>query len=926
VRQLILILLLIVQTNAAQSQNEAAQWNLQRGILDFRQAPPVYAPVIYPLLGSGNISICDKNGNLQFYGNSLVIFNRDGQPMPHFRGPNGGTFNHLQGSVNVAYSSQTIVTIPWPSRDSLYFLFYWDSGFPSDPLNALLRYAVVNMNQDSGRGDIISHDILLLNGQKICDKLTVALHCNKKDYWLAGHYLNSDKYFSLLVDQAGLNTTPVLSNGNIINSSITSYSENPRGYIKISPLGDKIACGFRGTQQFTEYGSFNSATGQVSNINKLYSRPSSALPSAYEGNYGIEFSASGKYLYLSEIYNTQWPCCAYATGHLWQYDLTSNNPTAIQNSKFLVDSTINELYYGLQYAINGKIYLNKDYNALDAINNPEGAGFACNVQRNILTTNNFNGKDFPNFPGSLFRYPVIATNNCQFQNISLSLQNTVGVGSVNWNFGDPASGINNTSNSLTPTHIFTNPGAYRVRLVVIPSNGCANDTLYKIVHAGELKVFLGNDTAICQNDTLKLKLTTPIPYATYLWNNGSTDSTIKITQSGQYWVKVFVGDCYAVDTINVMVRSLPQFTLGNDTAICGNQPYILQPQPAYASANYLWNTNATTQTIVAANPGLYWLQLTNQFGCKYRDSINNSFKTLPSFNLGSDTALCAGQTLQLIANVAANNYLWNTGATAQQITTGNIGWYWCDATLNGCTYRDSIYVLFKPLPNVNLGSDTTLCEDVTYPLNVTNPSSTYIWQDGSNTPNYNITQPGSYRVKVTMNGCEKSDTVVIKYDLKPRVNLGADLVYCPGMQIALKPEIQNAQSLRWQNGSTAPVYIATQEGIYSITAINDCGDKSDSIEITKGVCRLYVPTAFTPNGDGVNDIFKVQFGEGITQFEMSIYNRWGQRVFYSTDKKKGWDGRISGKLQTGVYLWIIRYKEAANNLKPLMKGTVVVIK
>jgi gliding motility-associated-like protein len=911
---------------AVNAQSESAQWALQSGFIDFRQSPPIYTPAVYGVTGSGNITACDKNGNLQFYGNSLFIRNREQQAMPGFRDPNGGIYHFLQGSVNINYRSQTIVTVPWPGRDSLYYLFYWDSGSGIDLLSAKLRYAIVNMNRDSGRGDVVSRDTILLSGQQICDKITVALHCNKKDFWVIGHYLNSDKYFSLLVSQSGVANTPILSNGNFISASVTNYSENTRGYIKVSPIGDKIACGFRGNEQFTEYGNFNSATGQVSNIIKLYAKPSWALPTSFEGNYGIEFSASGKYLYLSEIYNVQWPCCVYPTGHLWQYDLSSNNPVAIQASKFLVDSTMADLYYGLQYAINGKIYLNKDYYSIDVINNPEGAGFASNVQRDNINTGNINGQDFPNFPGNLFRYPVITTNNCQFQNISFSLQNTVGVGSVNWNFGDPASGINNTSNSLTPTHIFTNPGAYRVRLVVIPSNGCANDTLYKIVHAGELKVFLGNDTAICQNDTLKLKLTTPIPYATYLWNNGSTDSTIKITQSGQYWVKVFVGDCYAVDTINVMVRSLSQFTLGNDTAICGNQPYILQPQPAYASANYLWNTNAATQTIVAANPGLYWLRLTNQFGCKYRDSINISFKTLPSFNLGSDTALCAGQTLQLRANVAANNYLWNTGATAQQITTGNTGWYWCDATLNRCTYRDSIYVLFKPLPNVNLGSDTTLCEDVTYPLNVTNPSATYIWQDGSNTPNYSITQPGTYRVKVTMNGCEKSDTVVIKYDLKPRVNLGPDLVYCKGMQIALKPEIQYAQSLSWQNGSTAPVYIATQEGIYSITAINDCGDKSDSIEITKGVCKLYVPTAFTPNGDGVNDIFKVQFGEGITQFEMSIYNRWGQRVFYSIDKNKGWDGRTSGKLQPGVYLWAIKYREAANLRDFQIKGTVVVIR
>jgi gliding motility-associated-like protein len=160
------------------------------------------------------------------------------------------------------------------------------------------------------------------------------------------------------------------------------------------------------------------------------------------------------------------------------------------------------------------------------------------------------------------------------------------------------------------------------------------------------------------------------------------------------------------------------------------------------------------------------------------------------------------------------------------------------------------------------------------------------------------------------------------------VKFGSPLMnWCEGMQVQLTPDIQYAQSLQWQSGATTPSITVRQPGLYSITATNYCGSRFAAVELVRGVCKLYVPTAFSPNGDGVNDIFLPGFGEGISQYEMQVYNRWGQKVFTSTDRNKGWDGRFNGRMVPGVYTWVIAYREAAApGVVQRMKGTVLVVR
>jgi gliding motility-associated-like protein len=189
-------------------------------------------------------------------------------------------------------------------------------------------------------------------------------------------------------------------------------------------------------------------------------------------------------------------------------------------------------------------------------------------------------------------------------------------------------------------------------------------------------------------------------------------------------------------------------------------------------------------------------------------------------------------------------------------------------------------------------------------------------------------KPGSYFVKVNFNGCEISDTIVIKNKLVPKVNLGNDTLLCNGKTIILKPFLSNIENatILWSNGETTNNITVMQPGNYSIAVKNSCGIATDGIIVKPGICQLYLPSAFTPNNDGKNDIFKPGYGENIVSYSIEIYNRWAQKVFTSNQIDKGWDGKFKGVLQpAGVYAWFIRYRVFNNSMEYIEKGTLIMI-
>lgn len=210
---------------------------------------------------------------------------------------------------------------------------------------------------------------------------------------------------------------------------------------------------------------------------------------------------------------------------------------------------------------------------------------------------------------------------------------------------------------------------------------------------------------------------------------------------------------------------------------------------------------------------------------------------------------------------------------------------------------------------LDLGPDTLLCSGQTLDLRINLPGAQYNWSDGSTTPERTITSPGIYSVTVTIGQCSPIiDTIKVSYIKAPRINFGGDTSICTGQPYTLDAGTPYANYL-WQDGSIGPTFEVTEDGKYFVEVSNLCGLDSDTILIEYIECKnlLFVPNAFTPNGDGINDLFCLK-GTGIEAMDLRIFDRWGQLVAQLNEPLSCWDGRKgSQQLPPGIYHWVAEY-------------------
>lgn len=473
----------------------------------------------------------------------------------------------------------------------------------------------------------------------------------------------------------------------------------------------------------------------------------------------------------------------------------------------------------------------------------------------------------------------------------------------------------------------TKPGTY----YVTTKDACGeifSDTVTVVSHP-PIPFDAGPDISICENDTATI--TAPPGFLHYQWTSynisADTDRVVKVFPAMSFMYKVIAEKtpgCFASDSLLVTVNQVPAINLGNDTSFCMNQSVVLDAGSGFD--RYEWNTGEMTEKIVVKQQGSFAVKATLN-GCSAYDTMKVvNVYPLPSFSLGNDTALCEGQQLQYNFNLPNALYTWSTGNTLNTQIINQSGTYWLQVTQTGCANTDTIEVQYTPSPFVALGNDTTICEKQTLQLDAFNNNAVYLWQDGSKASGYLVKSAGTYFVTVDLNNCTVSDTINILYKAAPFFTLGKDSFLCSGQQYVLKPLINTNASLLWQDGSSAPSFTVVKDGIYFLTATDECGSYTDSVTITTGICDIMMPSAFTPNSDGLNDVFRVKYPFPVKQFNMDIYDRFGEKVFETNDISKGWDGTWKGvpNLQ-GTYVWVISFIDI-NNKQQQLKGLVTLLR
>lgn len=484
--------------------------------------------------------------------------------------------------------------------------------------------------------------------------------------------------------------------------------------------------------------------------------------------------------------------------------------------------------------------------------------------------------------------------------------------------------------SVKPTFNATKPGVYFVKV----TNAC-NEQLSDTIHilADTLPaVDLGPDVITkCNHDSVALQVADA--FLQYLWLpqtaiTNVSNGVVKVYPdvNTQYTIRtVKANGCTTADSVIVMVKNSPQINLGADTSICQNQVLVLHAGAGFNS--YQWNTGETTPDITVSQQGKYTIRATAANGCTSYDTLTlMEVHQLPAFTLGNDTALCENTRLLYNFRLTDATYLWSNGSIASQQVIDHAGTYWLAVSQTGCTRYDTVNIAYKPAPVVTLGNDTTLCEGTQKWLDASNNNATYNWQDHSTQPQFLVQQAGLYYVSVAINNCEVRDSIRINYTPKPRFELGKDAFLCKGVSLRLSPTPNTTVDYRWQDGSTQPSFVANDGGTYTLSAINQCGSFTDSIHITRQLCKLMMPSAFTPNKDGLNDVFKVKYPFPVKQFYLAVYNRFGQLVYESRDMLKGWDGTFNSQAQdAGTYIWKVNLTDVDNTVETA-NGTVVLIR
>ncbi len=506
--------------------------------------------------------------------------------------------------------------------------------------------------------------------------------------------------------------------------------------------------------------------------------------------------------------------------------------------------------------------------------------------------------------------------------ITISPNNTFG-GTVKWSNGQ-------SDNSI----VVKQSGIYYIEIFNIP--GCSpSDTVSDTISiklGSSPSVDLGPDPDVKCGGCVLIDAGT-FNDVKYWWSTGDTTSSIQYCKTGftSVCVKVTTSEgCFDEDTIKINIKQGYDPSLGEDVTLCGDSLII---RSADIGRKIIWNTGETSDSIIVKSSGVYYVTITDIPGCNpadtTSDTISVTLNKLPIVNLGSDPdKKCTGCFTLDAGVLAGGTYQWSTGETSQQISYCKAGEnnVWTKVTdSNSCSASDTVILFIRDDLGAILGKDTTLCgQEVTLKSPVL--QGDYVWSTGETTPEITVRESGFYAVKVfNVNGCLPGDTltdtlevsfVAVLSNPSSIIDLSSA---CGKLEFMVNP-VPGASSYEWKvpdgwkilsGQGTNLVELESNEmkqGTITVKANNsmaNCASGEASIESNEAIYSVHVPNTFSPNSDGINDLWILRNIEYFPDNELVVLNRWGNEVYKKRGYKNTWDG---SSLNEGTYYFKLKIR------------------
>lgn len=717
-------------------------------------------------------------------------------------------------------------------------------------------------------------DKFSINGTGGITQKNILLHSNV-DEKLTGIETQDKKGIWIITHLSNSNTFAsfrITSNqlSSAVYSSVGKITNNSAGYMKVSTNKRYLAT----AGEFTEVFEFNESNGKVSNPVDLN----------VEGTYGLEFSQNGSKLFVSTLDKTKSTSGNILNGgsiisvDLEKRDLSNGNKIYPKDTIYRTDINNPTTIGALQIGRDGNIYFVKDgadENCLGKIVNP-GGNMVVEYNSSLCLPSGNTNRGLPNFIQHYFGNRSIISysvrNKC-FGDSTIFSASTIfddkpyAKVRYQWNLGEPAN-VNNNFNIPLAQIIYSDTGKYKVILKIDFS--CGSETKnqnIKILPYPELKI---KDTVLCNSKVIPL------------FSGGNA----------QY------------------PRNDLKFSWKKDETIID-----------------------TNQTYLPKDTGTYSISVTLFRTCTSTDTFGVSYASYPEVNLGTDTNLCMGKQHVLKAPLFTNAiYEWSTGETIPEISINSSGTYAVAATYGKCISRDTIVAVFYSPPlSVNF-PDQSFCPGDIVKLEAGNLGFKYQWISGETSESIKIKSPGDYWVDVYNDGCLERFKGKIKFFPKVKFNFTEDTIICEKDYEVITLDAGAGSDFLWEESNINSQFLQINKGgkyvASKVDTSTNCKGKDSIFIYTACLPRLFIPDIFTPNGDGINEIF-IPVGAHISNYEMEIYNRWGELIFISKNIEDGWDGKYLGEnVNEDGFVYIISYEgsDILFKQKSLKKGIVTLLK